>query len=312
MSILQNITKLMFVVINLLLISSLAYGYDVSGTVFEDDSITVISEAEIYAYEKGTDDANIPPVCVVQTVADQNGKYTVTLDGAAQKYYIMAESVDISKGFGKRIKKWISGATTTAHVYMEVAHEGFTNITGTITNTSGDPVPDAKVVLRAKVSTGGPARFNVDSAVTGADGKYVITNAQVMVPETVGEVVASFHISAAGYDDGVVNPLDMIVGSEMVIDFVLTGGADIIVAGSKKINYTLTPYYGPNGTSIIINGISAPSQVRIFTANGSKIGDHFITAERNRIQTKNCFSRQVLIVEVVSGVKRSIHTLFLK
>ncbi len=312
MSILQNIPKLMFVVINLFLISSLAYGYDVSGTVFEPDSVTVIPGAEIYAYERGADDANVPPICVAQTLTDQNGNYTVTVDGAVQKYYIIAECVDISKGFGKRVRKWISGATTTAHVYMEVAHEGFTNITGTITNTSGDPVPDAKVVLRAKISTGGTARFNVDSAVTGADGKYLIPNAQVMVPEVVGEVVASFHISADGYDDGVVNPLDMIIGPEMVIDFVLTGGADIIVAGSKKINYTLTPCYGPNGTSIIINGISTPSQVGIYSANGTKLADYCITSDRSRIQIGSHFSRQLMIVEVVSNFHKRTHKIFLK
>ena len=287
----------------LLLISLTAYGFDVSGTVFEVDSITTIPGIQIFAYEKGADDANIPPVCVEQTIADQNGNYTITLDGAAQNYYLMGRSSDVSDGLGKRIKKWISGATTTAHIYMEIAHDGFTNITGTITNTNGDPVPDAKVVLRTKVSTGGTARFNVDSAVTGTDGKYSIPNAQVMIPEVVGEEVASFHIYANGYDDGVVDPLDM-SGPEMVIDFVLTGGPiGIIVPGCNMKEKCIFTFSGKN---LQIGNLQTPALLKIYKTNGVTVFKKNIHAGNNSISLDNISGGQMLIIKLIHQNKSTI------
>ena len=287
----------------LLLISLAAYGFDVSGTVFEADSITTIPGVQVFAYEKGADDANIPPVCVAQAIADQNGNYAMTLDGAAQKYYLMGRSSDVSDGLGKRIKKWISGATTTAHIYMEIAHDGFTNITGTITNTNGDPVPDAKVVLRTKVSTGGTARFNVDSAVTGTDGKYSLPNAQVMIPEVVGEEVASFHIYADGYDDGVVEPLDM-SGPEMVIDFVLTGGPiGIIVPGCSMKEKCIFTFSGKN---LQISNLQNPATLKIYKTNGVTVFKKNIHAGNNSVSLDNISGGQMLIIKLRHQNKSTI------
>lgn len=311
MSILKNIPKIVSIAVHLFPFSILASGFDVSGTVFEDDSVTIMPGTEIYAYERGTNDAVIPPVCVAQTVTDQDGKYTVTLDGTAQRYYIMAECVDISKGFGKRIKKWISGPTTTAHIYMEDAHDGFTTITGTVTNSSGSVVSNAKVVLRTKVSSGGTSRFNVDSAVTDNDGNYLIQNAQVKLPETVGEKVASFHIYANGYKEGVVDPLAM-VSPDMVVDFVLNDSTGVIVAQDKKTTAAFTPHFTINSSSITINGLTAPSQVKIFTANGTKIEDRFLLPEKNRIQIKKSISHQYLIIEIIAKFDKSVHRVFFR
>lgn len=280
----------------LLLISFAAYGFDVSGTVFKPDSITTIPGVEIFAYEKGVDDATVPPVCVARSVTDQNGDYVITLDGAAQKYYLMARSSNVSDSLGKRIKKWITGATTAAHIYLEKAHEGFTNITGTITDTNGDPVSGAKVVLRSKVSTGGTARFNVDSAVTGADGTYSIPNAQVMIPETVGEKVASFHIYKDGYDDGVVDPLEM-SGPEMVVDFVLTGGPiGIVVPGcnmKEKCVFTIA------GKMLQISNLRSPALLKVYTTNGVTVFEKNINEGNNSISLDNISGRQMLIIQLI-------------
>ena len=287
----------------LLLISIAAHGFDVSGTVFEEDSITTIPGIQVFAYEKGADDANIPPVCVAQTIADQNGNYTITLDGAAQKYYLMGRSSDVSDSLGKRIKKWITGATSEAHIYMEKAHEGFTNITGTITNTNGDPVPDAKVVLRTKVSTGGTARFNVDSTVTGTDGTYSIPNAQVMVPEVVGEEVASFHIYADGYDDGVVDPLEMI-GPEMVIDFVLTGGPiGIIVPGCNMKEKCIFTFSGKN---LQISNLQSPALLKIYKTNGVTVFEKNIHKGNSSISLDDISGGQMLIIKLIPHDKSPI------
>ena len=280
----------------LLLVSFAAYGFDVSGTVFEGDSVTPVPGAQIFAYEKGADDANVPPVCVAQTIADQNGNYAITLDGAAQKYYLMGKSSDVSDGLGKRIKKWITGATSEAHIYMEEAHEGFTNITGTITNTNGDPVPGAKVVLRSKVSTGGMARFNVDSSVTGTDGTYSIPDAQVMIPEAVGEKVASFHIYKDGYDDGVVDPLEM-SGPEMVVDFVLTGGPiGIVFSGSngkEKCIFTIV------GKMLQIGNLRSPALLKVYKTNGVTVFEKNINEGDNTISLDNISGRQMLIIQLI-------------
>jgi hypothetical protein len=288
--------KTVYSIAVLLLISIAAYGFDVSGTVFKPDSITPVSGAQVFAYEKGADDATIPPVCVAQAIADQNGNYAMTLDGAAQKYYLMGKSSDVSDSLGKRIKKWITGPTTTAHIYMEKAHEGFTNITGTITNTNGDPVPDAKVVLRSKVSTGGTARFNVDSAVTGADGTYSIPNAQVMIPETVGEKVASFHIYKDGYDDGVVDPLEM-SGPEMVIDFVLTGGPiGILFSGSngkEKSIFTVA------GKMLQVSNLGSPALLKVYKTNGAILFEKNISKGVSSVSLAPITGGQILIIRLI-------------
>ncbi len=288
----------------LLLVVLATYSFDVSGTVFEDDSTTIVAGAEIYAYGKGADDANVPPVCVAQTVADQSGNYSVTLDGASQKYYILAKCTDVSTGFGKRIKKWITGPSTTANVYLEVAHDGFTTITGTITNTNGDPVPDAKVVLRSKVSTGGTARFNVDSAVTGSDGTYTMPDAQVMIPETAGEKVASFHISATGYDNGVIDPLEM-SGPTMVVDFVLTGGSiDIVCPATNVKGRNMISLVGKN---IQVKNLEGPAVMEVYKTNGAQIIKSDINPGKSSIMLKSISKGQILFIRVISQKRTMVH-----
>ena len=281
----------------LLLTAFASYSFDVSGTVYQSDSTTTIAGVELFAYPKGADDANVPPVCVAETKSDQNGAYSVTLDGSAEKYYILAECTETGTDLGKRIKKWITGPATDAHVYLKKADEGFTTITGTITNTAGNPVPGAKVVLRTKVSSGGTARFNVDSAVTGTDGTYEIPNAQVMVPENVGEKVASFHISATGYDNGVVDPLEM-EETSMVVDFVLTGGTSISL--SPEITTKVENMITINGNNIQVRNLEKPAIIEIFKANGTVIAKRKISPRKNSFVLNTIAKGQILLFRVVT------------
>lgn len=308
----KNISSNFFVLLSLFVVSSFSFihGYDVSGVVYGEDSVTAIPLAEIYAYAQGTNDAVIPPVCVAQTIADNNGKYSVSVDGNASKYYILAEHPDISTEYGKRIKKWISGATTTADVLMQHSHDGFADITGTITNSNGDPVSNVKVVLRQKVSAGGKARFNTDSAVTDKDGKYLLPETVVKVPEKEGEVVASFHIYADGYDEGLIDPLAMLT-PKMTVDFVLTGGVSKIKNNSHHSAFSPTLLTNTNNT-ITLNGIYGSAQATIYTANGTKISEHIVTSNNNSINLGNLFSKQLLLVEILSNTKKSMHKLIVK
>jgi len=281
-----------------------ASGYTVSGTVFESDSVTTVAGARIGAFAKGLNDAVIPPVCAAQTVTGQNGSYTVTIDGSAEKYYIMARCNEISNVYGLKIFKWVSAATATANVIMSVAEDGFTNITGTITNTGGAPVSGAKVVLRSKVSTGGTARFNVDSAVTGANGGYAINKAQVKVPETTGEKVASLHIYAAGYGDGVIDPLAM-SGPTMVADYTLGGTGIVISEENKCLPYGISVFE----KNLTITVLHEPARMSIYKTSGVAVLEKAMQPGVHTVSLQNLYGRQILIIRLVHKNRSEQHTI---
>lgn len=288
--------------------SSVIYGYEVSGkTLMAADPTQVVSNTTIKVYKRGADDANIPPVDMgIETVSATDGSYSLTIDDeSTSKYYIVGDK----EGLGRKVFKWVMGANSAANILMgeeeDINFEAeYTDLSGTVTDSWGDPIAGVSVELRCKISTGGVARFTVAEAITNANGYYEFPHALMVLPEADTDInVAALYFTSDVYDDGALAPLggafpDGMVGPEMVADITLSGGEQNteVISANKNLNFGVQ--YSFYGGALELQSNNNKGSIELFKQNGALLKSYKLNKGYNKINIGKSVSNQVVIMRV--------------
>ncbi len=288
--------------------SSAIYGYEVSGkTLMAADPTLVVSDVNIKVYKRGTDDANVPPVDMgIETVSAADGSYSLNIDDeSTSKYYIVGEK----DGLGRKIFKWVTGANSAANILMgeeeDINFEAeYTDLSGTVTDSWGEPIAGVNVELRCKISTGGVARFTVAEAITDENGYYEFPHALMVLPEADTDInVAALYFTSDVYDDGSLAPLggpfpDGMVGPEMVADITLAGGEQQTPIISNLKDSSMGIKCNLNNGILEINNSSKNGNLQLFKQNGVLLIDRTLKKGRSQVKISNTISSQILIMKI--------------